>query len=119
MIASRFLDSQQISCATWRGLAVSQKESYALRYLSSLFPRATILASQVRSLIAATDGYCELAVTRRFPLRPAGQAASLTDAASYFNGPTLLMAGLAFAAGYAACHYLAPPEPARPLPRRR
>jgi len=41
--------------------------------------------------------------------RPAGQAASpYTSSASYTNGPTLLAAALAFAAGYATSRYLAP-----------
>lgn len=76
--------------------------------------------AQVNALIAQTDSYC-VRVRAGLTVRPAGQAASpsMSAASSYFNGPTLLAAALAFGAGYAACHYLAPPEPARRLPRGR
>lgn len=76
--------------------------------------------AQVNMLIAQTDSYC-VRVRAGLTVRPAGQAASppMSAASSYFNGPTLLAAAIAFAGGYAACHYLAPPEPARRLPRGR
>ncbi len=121
MIAQQFLTSIQRSCDGWKALASSQKNAYAVSFLSRLFPGAVIRASQITALVTATDGYCDLVRSGGIAIRPAGQAASpsMSSASSYFNGPTLLASALAFGLGYAACHYLAPPEPARPLPRRR
>lgn len=45
-------------------------------------------------------------------VRPAGQASPYTRASSYTNGPTLVAAGAAFAAGYAIHHFLIKPSKA-------
>lgn len=84
---------------------------------------ATSMAAQldpwnraIDQTVGILNRHCELATARSANIvpfvRPAGLASAYTTAASYTNGPTLLAAGAAFAAGYAIHHFLIKPSKA-------
>lgn len=78
---------------------------YAMQRTAAYRQPGAAPAPYTASRALATGGPSAARNTVRFP--PAGQAASpYTQARSYTNGPTLLAAGLAFAAGYAVDRFL-------------
>ncbi len=126
------LGAMGLSCAGWLGLSVTEKERrlYSVNVQSFLRSRLDIPAlhglpghrrgsifgtegqadpspGSIEGVIWTLDQHCfkmqNFALARG--LRPAGQAA-YTSSASYTNGPTLLLAALAFAGGYATSHFL-------------
>ncbi len=108
-------------CEWWNALPPTGPGNSKLMLLRGQLSDANVYSWGVMSAMALLDGLCwhqtQFSVatpyrpnldgaTRSAGLRPAGLASTYTTASSYTNGPTLLAAGIAFAAGYATSRIL-------------
>jgi len=124
------LAAMQLDCVGWKNTSVDGQRAAVRRIAGvpvQLSPIGIVTIDSwsrgVQNAIAAINGHCAVRNANNHIVAAAGQAAgpSMSAADSYFNGPTLLAAAVAFGLGYAACHYLAP-LPSSPMskrPRRR